>query len=67
MNSNPSAKIIKAYLEKHQLTIREFAKHCYFHYTTIHRWLNGKNNVSKKNARWIESRTKGAIKAKDLL
>ena len=66
MDSTQSSQIIKDYLAKHKIPIREFAKHCHVHYTTIHRWISGASKVSKKNARWLQSRTKGGIKAVDL-
>ena len=66
MDSTQPSKIIKAYLDKHNIPVREFARHCHVHYTTIHRWISGTSKVSKKNAKWIESRTKGGIKAVEL-
>jgi transcriptional regulator with XRE-family HTH domain len=58
---NRGARLLEAYLERHDLTLAGFGLLIGVSDVTVHRWVRGKTPPSVENAQGVERATKGAV------
>lgn len=61
-----SMQAIRQYMEKHNLTQKDFAKIAGVQQSMVSQWFSGARPIGAERAVEIEKRTKGAIKRHEL-